>query len=565
MHDKKTSISAPTPKEDYIRIIPLGGLEEIGMNCCLIEHNGSTVMIDCGLTFPENASYGVDIILPDLAYVLDNLDLLDAVLLTHGHEDHIGALPFFLREVDVPVYSGRLTLGMLGRKLNEQKLDGAVELHAVEPGDRIKIGEFTVEFVHINHSVPNAMSIALETSLGRLIFTGDWKLDQTPLGEPSMDLQRFAEFGREGTLAILGDSTNSGARGFSRSERDVQEGLADVFDTATGRVIVTQFSSNLYRVQAMLEIAMQFDRKVALLGRSMLNNFSLAQELGFITVPKGAQLIDIDDVNAYPDDEVLIISTGSQGEPRSALSRIAYGSHHQINIKEHDTIVFSARVIPGNELGIQNMTNQLMRRGARVITQRDAKIHATGHAKQEEMKLLLNLVRPDNLIPMHGSYAMRKQHAELAKLVGVPYSHIIDSGDVLQMTEGSVHVIERVHTGRVFVDGRASGGDLEDVQLRDRKKLAQSGMIIAFVVVDRASGKITSGPDLMQRGFLNDEADDDLLPLASEYALQIINELKPEERTNTAEVGDAIRTSLRRFFRKRLDRKPVVIPIVHEM
>ena len=561
---KKTFIEQEPPSGDYVRVIPLGGLDEVGMNCCLVESNGSMVMIDCGLTFPESSGFGIDIILPDLAYVLENLDILDAVILTHGHEDHIGALPFFLKEVDVPVYGGKLTLGMLGRKLGEHNLTrDDVTFYPVDAGDRLKIGEFVVEFVHTNHSVPNAMSIALETGLGRLIFTGDWKLDHTPLHGRPMDLQRFAQFGIDGTLALMADSTNSGAPGFSRSELQVKEGFANLFDTAEGRLIVAQFSSNIERVQGLIELAVEFDRKITLLGRSMTTNFSLARELGFIKIPAEAEIIDMNEIDKYPDDELLIISTGSQGEPRASLTRMAYGTH-RVSLKSTDTVVVSARIIPGNEVAIHGMLNNLTKSGARVITQRDADIHATGHAKREEMKLLLNLVRPDHLVPVHGSYRMRKQHAEIGDKLGIPSTILIEDGDVLEFSEDGVTVVDRVHAGRVFVDGRASGGDIESMQLRDRKKLAHSGIIVAFAILDKSSGDLTSGPDLLQRGFLNPE-DDDMLDDAANYAMQAVANLSPKERHNLDEVSETIRASIRRFFRKRLDRKPVVIPIIHEM
>ena len=546
-----------------MRVIPLGGLDEVGMNCCLIECNGSLLMLDCGLTFPDAESFGIDIILPDWSYVMERLDVLDGVLLTHGHEDHIGALPFFLREVDVPVYGGRLTLAMLGHKLREHGLEGAVEMIAVEPGDVLDLSPFEVEFVHTNHSVPNAMSIALKTPLGRLVFTGDWKLDQTPVGEAPLDLQRFAELGREGTLALLGDSTNAGTPGFSGSERVVKEGLADVLDTAKGRVIVAQFSSNMHRVQSIVELAQEFGRKVALLGRSMHTNFQLSCQMGFVKAPPEGVIIDIVDANALPDEDVIIVSTGSQAEPRSSLNRLAFGDHNLTRIRSTDTIVLSARVIPGNERQIQNMVNNLTKHGARVITPRDALVHASGHAQQEELKLMLNLVRPKHLIPMHGSYRMRQQHAELAHQVGVKHTHLIEDGYVLEFRRDRVDVVGRVPVGRVFVDG-ATGGDIEDVQLRDRKKLAHSGLIIAFAVLDKTRGELLNGPDLIHRGFLS-APEQPLIDEAQRYARDAISRLSADARSSGAEVSEAVRTSVRRFFRKKIDRNPVVIPIIHEM
>lgn len=565
---KKTSISTPTPKGDYVRVIPLGGLDEVGMNCCLIECNGSMIMVDCGLTFPETQGFGIDIILPDWAYVLDNLDMLDGIIVTHGHEDHIGALPFFLGEVDVPVWSGHFTLGMIERKLEEHDLVGEVELNPVKPGDIIQLGPFSIEFIHTNHSIPNAMSLAITTPLGRLVFTGDWKLDQTPIGEASMDLQRFAELGRAGTLALLADSTNSGTPGWSESERKVQAGLADVLDTATGRVFVAQFGSNILRVQGMLEIASQFNRKVVLMGRSLITNFTLAQKLGFIKVPDGKLIIEANEMNRVPHDELLIITTGSQAEPRSGLTRMAFGDHNQITLRATDTIVMSARVIPGNELGIDKMLNQLAKIGVNIITARDAPIHASGHAKQEEMKLLLNLVRPQILVPMHGTFRMRKQHAELGRAVGIPEAAIIEDGDVLQFTRkgDKIHqeIIDRVHAGHIFVDGRSGGGgDIEDLQLRDRRQLAQSGLVIIFAVIDRHKGELVRNPEVLQRGALNDD-DQNLLQSAADAARRAFESLSPDQRRSISEVAEAMRVALRRYFKRKNDKKPVIVPIIHE-
>jgi ribonuclease J len=565
---KKTSISAPRPSDDYIRIIPLGGLDEVGMNCCLIEANGSMIMIDCGLTFPETQGFGIDVILPDWAYILDNLDMLEGIVLTHGHEDHIGALPFFLSEVDVPVWGGRFTLGMLEKKLSEHEIDGEIELIPVEPGDTIQIGPFSVEFIHVNHSIPNSMSVAISTPLGRIIFTGDWKIDQTPIGEPTADLQRFAALGQQGVLALLADSTNAGTPGFSESERRVQAGLADVLDTATGRVFVAQFGSNIHRVQGMLELAVQFGRRVVLMGRSLVTNFQIAHKLGFIRLPGKNPIIDASDMHRYPHDELLIITTGSQAEPRSGLTRMAYGDHNQVTIVSNDTIVMSARVIPGNEIGIDRLLNQLTKLGASIITQRDAPIHASGHAKQEEMKLMLNLTRPQLLVPMHGTYRMRTQHAALGRAVGIPDAAVIEDGDVLQLTRQAGLVrqetIDRVHSGRIFVDGRVTGSDIEDVQLRDRKQLAQSGLVVIFAVVDRHRGELTKMPEILQRGALNEESAAQLQQ-AAEAAKRAFDHLNPDQKRSLSEVANAMRTTIKRHFKRLNDRKPVIIPIVHEM
>lgn len=534
------------------------------MNCAIIECNGSMLLVDCGLTFPED-EYGIDIVLPDWSYVMDNLDHLDAVLLTHGHEDHIGALSFFLKEVDVPVYSGRLTLAMLYSKLQSHGLGGEVDLFPMEPGEIIELGPFLIEFLHINHSVPNAMSIGLTTPVGNFIFTGDWKLDQTPLFEPPTDLQRFAEFGRQGVRGLFGDSTNSGSPGFSSSEATVQAGLSEVLETAKGRVIISQFSSNIFRVRGMLELAHQHGRRVALLGRSLNRNFNLAREEGFLKLPAGADdlLIDSRNIDDYPHEDLLIISTGSQAEPRAGMTRLGLGDHYHMSIEPSDTIVISARMIPGNERAIHNMLNNLAKLGATIITPADAPIHSTGHAKQEELKLMINLTRPDYLVPVHGEYRMRKRHAELGASIGIENQMLIENGDILEFDRDGAQVVGHVHTGRVLVDGKYMG-DLEEMVMRDRAKLANSGMIVALAVVDRDTGEVSERPDLLQRGFIGEEEIDHLLDEASDYALEAIQELSAQARKDTNEVREALRTSVRRFFRKAIDRKPVVIPVVHE-
>ncbi len=552
------------PKGDYLRFIPLGGLDEVGMNCAIVECNGSMLMIDCGLTFPETGDFGVDIIVPDWSYVMDNLDLLDGLILTHGHEDHIGAAPYFLKEVDVPVYSGKLTLGFLHRKLQSHGIGDDVELIGVEAGDVLDIGPFSVEFVHVNHSVPNAMAIALHTPLGTSLFTGDWKLDHTPLYEPPADLSRLAQFGEGKMLALFGDSTNANTPGFTTSETEVQKGFIDVLDDAEGRVIVAQFSSNLHRLAGNLELAARFGRKVALLGTSLVKNSNIARDTGFLPMPADDLLIKPHEIDNYEPHELLIISTGSQAEPRSSLARMAFGDHRNIEIMEGDTVILSARQIPGNEYGINSMINHLLKRGARVLTAADAPIHASGHGRREEMKLMINLTRPEYLVPVHGEYRMRKAHAEMGKSLGVENNLVIENGDVLEFTPDSAEIIGRIQHGRLLVDGRTVG-DTEDFQLRDRRKLANAGIIVAFAVLDHENGELTQSPDLMQRGVVGPADGDDVLAEAAEAALAGVEALSRDARRDLSEVREAIRVSVRNYIQKSIGRRPIVIPVVHEL
>ncbi len=555
----------PTPPNgDYVRYIPLGGLDEVGLNCALIECNGSMLMVDCGLTFPETREFGVDILIPDWNYVIDNLDKLDGIVITHGHEDHIGAAPYFLKEVDVPVYSGELTLGMLNRKLQSHGLGNEVDLYGCEPGDQLEIGPFVVEFIHINHSVPNAMAIALHTPLGTALVTGDWKLDQTPVFDEPTDLSRFAELGEGNMLALFGDSTNANSPGFSASETTVQRGIAEVMENAEGRVIVGQFSSNIHRVAALLEVAEKQGRKVALMGTSLVKNTNIARDLGFFPVPSSDILINPRTLTDYRDDELLIVSTGSQAEPRSSLSRMSHGDHRHMNVKDTDTIILSARRIPGNEYGINSMINSLLKRGATVITADDAPIHCSGHGKQEEMKLLMNLTKPQYLVPVHGEYRMRQKHAQLGRDVGVDKAMVIENGDVLEFTRDGANVVGQVDHGRLLVDDR-NIGDQEDFQLHDRRKLANAGIVIAYAVLDKDRGELTEAPELLQRGVVGPSDSDNVLAGAQRAAADAVSELSNAARRDISEVKEAIRQAVRRYIRDRINRHPVVTPVVHEL
>jgi len=563
--NQPSSGSLPAPPEgDYVRYIQLGGLDEVGLNCTLFECNGSMLMVDCGYTFPESEKFGVDYILPDWSYVFEHIDLLDGVVITHGHQDHIGALPYFLQEVDVPIYSGELTNAMIERQLEEKDLADQVSLVDVDTSEFLEIGPFDVEFVHVNHSVPNARAISLETPLGRFIVTGDWKLDQTTEYAPVTDMQTLAQMGRQGVTALFGDSTNAEVDGLSTSEQDVKNGIKSVVTDAPGRVIVAQFSSNLYRVQGLIDLAWENDRKVLLLGYSLRKNVDIARQMGYLDIPDDDLLIKPHQAGQLPDEQLLVISTGSQAEPRASLSRMAHGDHHNLTLKEGDQVVISARVIPGNEQGIQDMVDNLTRRGAKVFqTPETETIHGSGHGCAEELKLMMNLTDPDYLVPVHGRYKMRERHAELGQKVGISEQLLIENGDVLEFTRDGAEIVGHVKSGRVIVDGE-NVGDLEDVEIRDRAELAHSGIVAAFMVIERETGNLSADPHLIQHGFLGDD-EQGLLSRASDATRSAINNLSSDARRDAGEVKDAVRAAIRRFFRERIDRKPVVIPIVHEL
>lgn len=548
--------------EDYVRIIPLGGLRTFGMNCCLIEHNGSMLMFDCGIAFPEASAFGLDYYLPDWSYVLENKDKLVGIVVSHAHEDHIGGMPFLLSQIDAPVFTGRYSMASLKRRLKEWNLEPESDHVTVDPGTILEVGPFELEFIHVNHSVANAFSVAVGTSLGDVLLTGDWKVDHTPIGEPVIDLSNLARIGDDGVLALVGDSTNAQVPGFSKSERVVQREFHRIISNARGRVIVGQFSTNIPRIRGMVETANRLNRKIALMGRSLNQNVAAARETGFLPIQEDP-FVDAAQVRNLPDDEVIIIATGTQAEPRSTLSRLAQGDHHQINLSPDDTVILSARQIPGNEAQIQHMINALVRRGATVITPIDAPVHTSGHAYREEMKLLMNLVRPNYVVPVHGEYRMRLAHAELADELGFDRK-LIEDGDVLEFTADDAAIVDRIPIGRIAVDGTMLG-DVDDVQIRDRRMLAATGTVVAFAVLDRSDGKLST-LELLHRGFLpdGDEAEE-LLKGAMDYAREAVGELSVDARRDPGEVGETLRTAVRRFFRKQIERKPVVIPVVHEL
>ena len=549
--------------DEYVRIIPLGGLNTFGMNCCLIEHAGKLLMIDCGIAFPDANDFGLDYYLPDWTYALENRDRLLGVIVTHAHEDHIGAMPFLLEQADIPVFTGRYSLEALRSKLREWGIEPKAKHMAVDAGDVVEVGPFELEFIHVNHSAPNAFAVSIRTSLGEVVFTGDWRVDHTPIGEPVTDLAALARLGDEGVLALVADSTNAQVPGSTRSERDVQAVLERIIRDAPGRVIIAMFSSNVPRIRGLTEIAQRSGRRIALLGRSLNKNVGIARETGFLDIAADDPFVDAARLDPQ-DNRAIVLATGSQAEPRSALARLAQGDHNLLNLAPDDTVVLSARMIPGNEAHIQRMIDALVRRGATVITPLDAPVHTSGHAYREEMKLLINLVRPEWVVPVHGEFRMRLAHSALAEQLGMR-TMLIEDGDVLEIREDAAMITERIAIGRIAVDGTMLG-ELDDVQLRDRRKLAATGIVVAFAVLDRSTGAL-SALELLHRGFLPDEHNDtaELLERAMKYARDAVAELSESARADVSEVAEALRTSVRRFFRRELERKPVVIPVVHEL
>ncbi|AKN29378.1 ribonuclease J [Clostridium carboxidivorans P7] len=552
-------------EKEKIKIIPLGGLNEIGKNLTAIEYKNDIVVIDCGLSFPDDEMLGIDLVIPDITYLQKNIEKVKGIFLTHGHEDHIGALPYVLKEMNVPVYGTKLTLGIIQTKLKEHNLLSVVELKCVKPKDIVKLENVSVEFIRTSHSIADSVAIAIHTPIGVILHTGDFKIDYTPIDGCVADLARFAELGKRGVLVMLADSTNVERPGYTMSESTVGETFGRIFTNAKGRIIVATFASNIHRIQQIITESIKYNRKVAVSGRSMENIMEVAMELGYIDANKDV-FINVDNINKYPNNRITIVTTGSQGEPMSALSRMASSEHKKVNIIPGDRVIISASAIPGNEKLISKVINQLFKKGADVIYEALADVHVSGHACQEELKLMHTLVKPKFFMPVHGEYRHLKQHAELAVKLGLPSSNVViaDNGDVIEVTRDSIRKNGTVISGQVFVDGLGVG-DVGNIVLRDRKHLSQDGILTVVVTIEKESGSVIAGPDIISRGFVYVRESEDLMEEARELVKDALKKCEEKHITEWASIKSNIKEVLRVFLYERTRRKPMILPIIMEI
>lgn len=552
-------------KEPKLAVIPLGGLGEIGKNMTAVRFGDNIVLIDCGLMFPEEEMLGIDIVIPDISYLLENKEHVRGILLTHGHEDHIGALPYVLRQMNVPVYGSKLALGLVHGKLKEHHLVDQVHLQTVKPRDIIQIGPFKVEFIRVSHSIPDAMAIAIHTPVGTLLHTGDFKIDQTPVDGEVIDLHKFASLGEKGVLVMMSDSTNVERPGYTMSERVVGNTFDETFRHAKERIIIATFASNVHRLQQAILVAHKHDRHVAVVGRSMVNVMTVASELGYLNIPEGT-LIELDEAARLPKNKVVLLTTGSQGEPMSALTRIAMADHRQVDILPGDTVIISATPIPGNEKLVARIIDQLFKLGAKVIYEGASGIHVSGHPSQEELKLMLNLVRPKFFIPVHGEYRMLKRHAELAKELGIPGENIFvaENGQVLEFTRKYGRLAGRVTSGKVLVDGLGVG-DVGNIVLRDRKQLSQDGILIVVVTMSKETNQVLAGPDIVSRGFVYVRESEILMEEARGKVKSALERCSVRGICEWAAIKSQIRDDLGKFLYERTRRRPMILPIIIEV
>jgi ribonuclease J len=554
-----------TKENSDLRIIPLGGLGEIGLNMTVYEHGDDIIIVDCGLMFPEPSMLGIDLVIPDISYLRENADRVRGIFLTHGHEDHIGALPFVLPEIPVPIYGTALTLGFVRGKLKEYDLESLIELRVVKPRTIVDIGNFAVEFIRVAHSIVDGCALAIRSLEGTVIHTGDFKLDQTPVDGELTDLATLSRYGEEGVLALLSDSTNVEREGFTLSESLVGDAFNEIFPLCPGRIIVAAFSSNIHRVQQVVEAAERSGRKVLLNGRSMLTNVQIARELGYLRIPDNL-LVELKDLPNLPKNQVCMITTGSQGEPMSGLTRIAMDDHKQIKLEQGDTVILSSRFIPGNEKTISDLINHLYRRGAEVYHEKVSEVHVSGHASQEELKLMLNLVRPRFFTPIHGEYRHLVKHSKLAQKVGIPAERCLlaVNGDIITFSNGTGQISGTVESGRVFVDGKGIG-DVGNIVLKDRKHLSQDGMVIVIIAINQTTGEFIYGPDIVTRGFVFEDESQEFLDETRKIVLDTLAGVNLEVLADLNEVKLEVRRVLRKFFNKTIERRPVILPLILEM
>ncbi|HJX34043.1 MAG TPA: ribonuclease J [Desulfatiglandales bacterium] len=545
-----------------LKIIPLGGLGEIGLNMMALEYDQYILVIDAGLMFPEEYMPGVDVVIPDFHYLKENRDKVRSIILTHGHEDHIGAMPFLLKEINVPVLGTNFTIELLKEKLREHDLLENVTLEKFKAGDVSQLGPFRVEYIGVNHSIIDGVGLAIDTPEGIIIHSGDFKIDHTPVDGRFSQLGRFAQYGERGVLALFSDSTNVEKEGYTLSESDVRNTLEEIFQHCEGRLITAVFASNITRIQQLINLAIKFNRKISFSGKSMKTNVRIARNEGYINIPDGIE-VEEKAIKRLPDNQILIITTGSQGEPMSSLTRMAQDTHKDILIKEGDTVILSSRFIPGNERAITSIINSLYRKGAQVIYEKVSDIHSSGHAYQEELKLMLNIVKPRFFIPIHGEYRHLIKHIQLAMGTGISKENVLiaENGDTICVSNGILELGGKVQTGRVLVDGKGVG-DIGELVLRDRRRLSGDGVVIALLAVDEHTGEIVYGPDIISKGFVFEDQSSFILEEAKSLVLEVLNEIESPAHIDWTEVGPVIKRRLKRFFFKVIERSPLILPII---
>lgn len=550
---------------EKLKIISLGGLDEIGKNLTVYEYGNDIIVVDCGMGFPDNDMYGIDVVIPDVSYLIRNQSKIRGIFLTHGHEDHIGALPYVLRDIAAPLYCTRMTAGLIELKLEEHGLLSTTDIYTCKAGDVVQAGKFSVEFIHVNHSISDAVAFAIKCPVGTCVHTGDWKIDPTPISGGMIDLARFGELGKEGVLAMLCDSTNVERSGFTKSERNVGDSFDSLFKGCDERIIITTFSSNIDRIQQIINVAARYGRKVAVSGRSMENALRVSRELGYMNVPDGV-LVDLNQIKSLPKNRICIITTGSQGETMSAMTRIAFSNHRQIEIQPGDRIIMSASAIPGNENAIGAVINELYRKGAEVVNERKLDLHVSGHACQQELCIMHSLVKPKFFIPVHGEQRMMQRHSQLAQRMGMHPNNIIigEVGKVIELTRDSARINGTVPSGKVLVDGYGVG-DVGSVVLRDRKHLAEDGVIVIVMTMSAENGALLSGPDIVTRGFVYVKESEELISELQMLAAQVLYDCEARHVTDWTTIKSSVKGEIAGFLYKKTKRNPMILPIIMEV